>query len=310
MTTAVVFAYHDVGVRGLSVLLDQAVDVRLVVTHEDDPAETLWFESVADLARAHGLPVVTPPRRGLPPLAERIGLLAPDLVFSFYYRHLLPSGLLAVPRYGAYNMHGSLLPRYRGRAPVNWAILNGEHETGASLHVMTAAPDAGDLVDQMAVPILLDDTARDVMRKVSCAAEIVLARVLPALREGRVSRQPLDLARGSYFGRRRAEDGRIDWRQPARRVHDLVRAVAPPYPGAFADLRVGRLAVHRTRLDAVPARHRAPALYAEEDRLYADCGDACRLEVLQCLLAGERYDARQHRSRWGGRVLPLGDAPA
>jgi len=311
MTTAVVFAYHDVGVRGLLTLIDQGVEVRLVVTHDDDPTENPWFASVAETARIHGLPVATPSRRELPALAGRIRDTAPDLLFSFYYRYLLPPEVLPVPRYGAYNIHGSLLPRYRGRAPVNWAVLNGERETGASLHVMTAAPDAGDLVDQMAVPILLDDTASDVMRKVACAAEIVLYRNLPALREGRAPRRPLNLAEGSYFGRRRPEDGRIDWRQPARRIHDLVRAVAPPYPGAFSDLPVGRLEVHRTRVDPAPARHPAPSLYVEDDRLYADCGDASRLEVVQCALAGKPYDPREHRSRWGTRALPLvGDASA
>ena len=310
MTGAVVFAYHDVGVRGLSVLLDQGVEIRLVVTHEDDPAETLWFSSVAELARVHRWPCVTPSRRDLPSLAERIRSLAPDLIFSLYYRYLLPPDILTIPRYGAYNMHGSLLPHYRGRAPVNWAILNGAQETGASLHVMTAEPDAGDLVDQAAVPILVNDTAVDVMRKVTCAAEIVLARSLPALRKGCAPRRPLDLARGSYFGRRRPEDGCIDWRWPARKVHDLVRAVAPPYPGAFTDLPTGRLFVHGTRLDVVSARHSVPALYEEEDRLYADCGDGARLEVLECALAGERYDARCHRRRWPRGVLPLGDSHA
>jgi methionyl-tRNA formyltransferase len=307
MTTAVVFAYHDVGVRCLSVLIDQDVDVPLVVTHEDDPKEALWFGSVSALARAHGLPLSTPQKRRLPDLAERVSSLAPDFVFSFYYRYLLPRSILELPRLGAYNMHGSLLPRYRGRAPVNWAILNGERVTGASLHVMTESPDAGDLVDQMEVPILIDDTAVDVMGKVTCAAEIVLARSLPALREGRAPRRPLDLTQGRYYGRRRPDDGRIDWQQPARRVHDLVRAVAPPYPGAFSELAVGRLEVHRTRLDRLPARHDVPVLYAEDGRLYADCGDGRRLDVLKCTLSGEPYDACLHRKRWGDRVLPLGE---
>lgn len=310
MTTAVVFAYHDVGARALTVLLDHGVEVPLVVTHEDEPGENVWFASVADLARDHRLPVVTPDRRGLRSLLPRLRELAPDLLFSFYYRFLLPPSLLEVPRHGAYNMHGSLLPRYRGRVPVNWAVLNGERETGASLHVMTAEPDAGDLVDQMAVPILLDDTAYDVMRKVTVAAEIVLARSLPALAVGRAPRRPLDLSRGSYFGKRRPEDGRIDWTLPARRVHDLVRAVAPPYPGAFTDTAEGRLDIHRTRLDPSPARHASPALYEDNERLYVDCADGHRLEVLKCRLAGAPFDARRHRERWPGRALLLGDASA
>ena len=167
---AVVFAYHDVGVRSLSVLLAQGVDVALVVTHRDDPRETIWFASVERLAREHGLETITPEAAELPALQARLASLAPDFLFSFYYRHMLPAPILDAARRGAYNVHGSLLPKYRGRVPVNWAILHGERETGATLHEMVDKPDAGRIVDQMAVPILPDDVALDVFRKVTVAA--------------------------------------------------------------------------------------------------------------------------------------------
>ena len=115
-------------------------------------------------------------------------------------------------------MHGSLLPRYRGRAPVNWAVLHGERETGATLHYMTEKPDAGDIVAQSAVPILPDDTAREVFDKVTVAAEIALDGVLPALIAGTAPRVPQDLAAGVYFGGRRPEDG--THRLEARRGDD------------------------------------------------------------------------------------------
>ncbi|MEP7260872.1 MAG: formyltransferase, partial [Usitatibacter sp.] len=226
---AVVFAYHDVGVRCLSVLLAHGVDVPLVVTHRDDPKENIWFGNVERLAREYGLDTVTPADPA--EIAARIQAIAPEFIFSFYYRHMLPPALLGAARRGAYNMHGSLLPRYRGRVPVNWAVLNGERETGATLHEMATRPDAGGIVDQMAVPILPDDTARDVFRKVVVAAEVVMDRALPRLLDGSVRPVPQDLQAGSYYGGRKPEDGRIDWTQPARRIHDLVRAVAPPYPG-------------------------------------------------------------------------------
>ena len=170
---AVVFAYHDVGVRCLSVLLAHEIEVALVVTHRDDPKENVWFGSVERLAREHGLEIATP----ADPIevAAQVQAIEPDFLFSFYYRHMLPAPLLAAARHGAYNVHGSLLPRYRGRVPVNWAVLNGERETGATLHEMVVRPDAGGIVDQMAVPILPDDTAQDVFRKVTVAAEVVLA---------------------------------------------------------------------------------------------------------------------------------------
>ena len=185
---AVVFAYHNVGYRCLSVLLGQGVEVALVVTHEDNPAENIWFESVAALAQLHGLPVAAPPDPNAEHFVAQVAGLKPDLLFSFYYRLMLGPALLEIPRHGALNMHGSLLPRYRGRVPVNWAVIRGERETGATLHYMVAKPDAGDIVEQQSVPILPDDTALEVFNKVTLAAEIALARVLPALLSGSAPR--------------------------------------------------------------------------------------------------------------------------
>ncbi|HLK70822.1 MAG TPA: formyltransferase, partial [Steroidobacteraceae bacterium] len=197
---AVVFAYHDVGVRCLRTLLAHDVQVPLVVTHADDPMETIWFESVAQHAGWHGLPVLAVARADGRELLEAVRAAQPDFLFSFYFRALLPAPLLAAPRRGAYNMHGSLLPRYRGRAPVNWAVLNGERETGATLHAMVAKPDAGPIVAQEAVPILPDDTAIEVLRKVTVAAERALDRALPGLIDGSAPHVPQDLAAGSYYG--------------------------------------------------------------------------------------------------------------
>ncbi len=236
MTRAVVFAYSEVGVRCLRVLLAQGVEIPLLFTHTDDPGENHWFASVRKLAQDAGLRVETPEDPNTPAWIAAGRATDPDFLFSFYYRHMLGEGWLGLARRGALNMHGSLLPRYRGRAPVNWAILRGETETGASLHYMVAKPDAGALVDQQAVPILENDTALEVSLKVAGAAETVLARSLPRLIDGSAAALPLDLSAGSYFGRRTPEDGRIDWQQDARSVHDLVRAVAPPFPGAFTEV--------------------------------------------------------------------------
>jgi methionyl-tRNA formyltransferase len=284
VTRAVVFAYSEVGVRCLQVLLDAGVEIPLVFTHADDPGEGRWFGSVRELAlRQSGqrrIEVVMPEDPNTPEWIERGRAARPDFLFSFYYRHMLTAPWLVVPARGALNMHGSLLPKYRGRAPVHWAILNGETETGASLHYMLEKPDAGALVDQMAVAILENDDALAVSRKLADAAAQVLRRALPRLIAGTAQARPLDLATGSYFGRRRPEDGRIDWRQGARQVHDLVRAVAPPFPGAFTDLNGCRLMVLETRVDG-DARHpaRAPCLYAEGGAWYADCTDGRRLRL-------------------------------
>jgi methionyl-tRNA formyltransferase len=282
MTSAVVFAYHNVGVRCLSVLLAQGVTVSLVVTHRDNPGETIWFDSVEKLARTRGLSVIVPQNANDPAIVASISALAPDFLFSFYYRNMLGPELLALPRRGAYNMHGSLLPKYRGRVPVNWAVIMGERETGATLHQMVEKPDAGGIVDQEAVPIGDEDTAAEVFGKVSAAAEQVLARALPGLIAGSARIRPQDLGKGSYYGGRKPEDGRIDWAKSALEVHNLVRGVAPPYPGAFSQAGAVALRVLRTRLEPNRRpRSGPPGLYFEAGALFADCGDGKVLRLLE-----------------------------
>jgi len=288
VTRAVVFAYSEVGVRCVRELLAQGTEISILFTHEDDPGEQQWFGSVRQLGEEHGLRVETPEDLNSPYWVSEGRRGAPDFLFSFYYRYLLKPAWLEVPRRGALNMHGSLLPKYRGRAPVHWAIIQGESATGASLHYMLEKPDAGALVDQQAVPILENDTALDVSLKVADAAQTVLHRSLPRLVAGTAPAVPLDLGQGSYFGRRRPEDGRIDWRQGARTVHNLVRAVAPPFPGAFTEVNGCRLALLATRVDDQPVRHaaRAPCLYAADGAWYADCVDGRRLKILELAVRG------------------------
>ena len=288
MSKAVVFAYHNVGVRCLSVLLAHGVDVARVVTHQDSPTEAIWFDSVAELAARHDIPVITPEDPNDPAVVAELAALQAEFFFSFSYRLMLKAPLLALPKRGAWNMHGSLLPRYRGRVPVNWAIIHGERETGASLHRMVEKPDAGGIVAQQAVPILPDDTALDVFNKVTLAAEMALDRVLPELLAGRATEKQQDLAAGSYFGGRRAEDGRIDWTRPAAEIHNLIRAVAPPYPGAFSDTAEGRLRVLRSLHpsgESGPHGGR-PTLFYRDHRLFAECGDGRLLRLLAVELGG------------------------
>ncbi len=243
----VVFAYSDIGYECLDLLIARGEIVRVVFSHEDDPGETRWFRSVAELARQHGIPVRFDEPKPDSDAARLVASIAPDLIFSFYYRRMIPMAVLAAARQGAFNMHGSLLPRYRGKAPVNWAVLHGERETGVTLHHMVARADAGDIVDQEAVPIGPEDTAYDVMARMVPAARRLLDRQLAALKAGTALRRPQDEAQATYFGGRGPEDGRIDWRQPARRIADLVRAVAKPYPGAFTGFGARRLMVWKAR---------------------------------------------------------------
>jgi methionyl-tRNA formyltransferase len=285
MATAVVFGYGDVGVRCLATLLAQGVQVAQVFTHPDDPNEARWYASMMRFATEHDIPVHLSADAAGAEVESVVSGCAPDFIFSFYYRRMIPESVLRHARSAALNMHGSLLPAFRGRAPVNWVCVHGATETGASLHHMTAKPDAGALVDQLAVPILPDDTAYDVFRKVCTAAELVLSRSLPSLCAGTAVATALDLTAGSYYGARRPEDGEIDWSQGALRAHNLVRGVAPPFPGARTQLAGQTLRVFRTRLDgraaAVPAGATPACVFADGARVYARCTDGSLLRLLE-----------------------------
>lgn len=309
--SAVVFAYHNVGHRCLQVLLAQGVEVKLVVTHVDNPAENIWFESVGQLAHLHGIPVVTPDDPNTPEFHAEIAKYSPDFLFSFYYRMMLKPSLLALAKHGAFNVHGSLLPKYRGRVPVNWAIIKGETETGATLHEMVEKPDAGRVLGQCAVPILPDDNALQVFNKVTVAAEIMLNRALPDLLDGSALRRSQDLAAGSYYGGRKAADGVIHWHDSAQNIHNLVRAVAPPYPGATTTVQINGkaepLTITRTMLAPVKLTHQNPGyLNVSETRVVALCGDGRLLRILEAEFDGQLQHEVMLSARLGTGLHKLG----
>jgi methionyl-tRNA formyltransferase len=243
----IVFGYHRIGYLCLRELLAWGEDVRAVVTHRDDPGEQVWFESVADLARSAGIPVFAPHTPNTAALVRHVQALQPDIFLSFYYRRLLGKELLAIPPRGAINLHGSLLPKYRGRAPVNWVLVNGEQQTGVTLHYMAEEADAGDIIAQRVVEIAFEDTALTLFNKVAQAAVALFRDTWPLIKTGRAPRIPQDERQATTFGRRRPEDGRIDWTSPALRLYNLVRAVTRPYPGAFSSYRGRKLYVWAAR---------------------------------------------------------------
>lgn len=245
---AVVFAYHDLGCIGLRALHAAGYEIAAVFTHADDPAENRFFGSVARVAAELGVPVYAPDDVNHPLWIDRIVALAPDAIFSFYYRHLLSEPLLAAARVGAFNLHGSLLPRYRGRAPLNWALVNGETETGVTLHRMVDKADAGAIVAQKKVAIADTDTALTLHRKLGDAAAEMLAATLPAIAAGTATETAQDEKLATYVGRRRPEDGRIEWHKPAAALNNLVRAVTDPWPGAFSFAGTTRFVIWQSKV--------------------------------------------------------------
>ncbi len=233
---AVVFAYHSMGIVGLDALIKEEFDIRAIFSHLDDPKENIWFGSVAEWGKKNRIPVYCPKNVNTPEWIEMIRGLSPEVIFSFYYRNLLSRDILKIPPAGSFNLHGSMLPAYRGRCPVNWVLVNGERRTGVTLHHIIEAPDAGDIVGQKEVIIGFDDTAFTLFQKLCAEAKKLLEEVLPLIKKRTAPRVAQDLERGSYYGGRKPEDGRIDWSWSVMRIYNLVRAVTDPYPGAFTHL--------------------------------------------------------------------------
>jgi methionyl-tRNA formyltransferase len=252
----VFFGYSEVGYDCFSLLLERGDNIAALITHEDNPNEKIWFKTPAIAAREKGIPVFTPESVNNPEWRERIAALKPDLILSVYYRNMIGTKILDLPRLGAWNMHGSLLPAYRGRAPINWAILHGESRIGMTLHRMVKSADAGAIVDQEGVDLGPRDTAEEAFRNVLPCARRVLARQIDALLAGAARETPQDESKATYFGGRKPEDGRIAWTQTSRQIFNLVRAVTDPYPGAFTDVGLARLMVWWAEPDSPAARDR------------------------------------------------------
>ena len=274
---AVVLAYHNIGCIGLEALLRHGFDVRAVFTHCDDPGENTWFRSVAELAASRGLPVYAPESINHPLWVARIREMAPDIIFSFYYRKLVSKKILDIAPRGGLNLHGSLLPKYRGRCPINWVLVNDGKETGITIHHMTPRADDGDIVAQKAFPITDDDTALTLFGKAEEAAVVLLDEVLPLILAGTAPRTPQDDSRATYFGGRRPKDGKIDWTKPASAVRNLVRAVTSPYPGAFTFKGDRKLFIWEAEVEPETGGH-SPGTVISVDPFVVACGeDALRV---------------------------------
>ncbi|MBX3735983.1 MAG: formyltransferase [Candidatus Didemnitutus sp.] len=290
------FAYSEIGTECLAFLLERGAHVVALVTHADAPGETIWFRTPAATAEHAGIPVFLPESVNTPEWRERLVALQPDLILSAYYRHLIGTRLLSLARLGAFNLHGSLLPRYRGRAPLNWALVHGEPRVGLTLHRMVARADAGAIVDQESVDLSPRDTAEQAFRKILPLVRAILARQLDALLAGNAPETPQDETQATYFGARTPADGRIDWRWPTTRIFNLVRAVTAPYPGAFTEADGARLMVWW----AEPAPGRpgaAPGETLSLEPLVVATGDGA--------LALTRHEWRGVHPAWApGRIFP------
>ena len=219
----------------LAALFDSAVDIAGVVTvPRPDGQRPSGYVDLEPQAAAHGVPVRRCANINAAQEVEHVRQLAPDLLVVVGWTRLLGAELLRVPPRGCIGFHASLLPRGRGRAPVNWAILRGEDETGNTMMFLDAGTDTGDIIDQRRVPIGPDDTCATVYARVGDAGAAMLRDHLQALLDGTAPRRAQGPASGDLLRKRSPQMGITDWSRPARAVHDWIRALTEPYPGAFA----------------------------------------------------------------------------
>lgn len=285
----VVFAYSSFGAMGVRALLRNGYELAKVFTHEDDPQENIWFESVVEVCRKEGVPFATPEKVNAPELIAQVRELKPEIMFSFYYRKMLSPELLGIPPRGALNLHGSLLPKFRGRCPVNWVLIKGEKKTGVTLHYMVEKPDAGDIVGSAEVWIAKEDTAKTLSEKMVAAGDKLLDKLLPLIKTGKAPRTPMDISQGSYFGGRKPEDGKIDWTDSAWNIYNLVRAVTRPFPGAFCEFAGEKMLIWWAAPDeSAPGILLSGEMEIDEDRL----------------LVGAKFGAlRLEEIEWRGKLL-------
>ncbi|WNU99076.1 bifunctional UDP-4-amino-4-deoxy-L-arabinose formyltransferase/UDP-glucuronic acid oxidase ArnA [Enterobacter sp. DTU_2021_1002640_1_SI_PRY_ASU_LCPMC_013] len=274
----IVFAYHDMGCTGINALMESGYEITAVYTHADNQGENPFFGSVAKLAAEKNIPVYAPEDINHPLWVNHVKKEEPDVIFSFYYRNLLSEEILAAASIGAFNLHGSLLPKYRGRAPLNWVLVNGEKKTGVTLHRMNTRADAGNIVDQLAIPIEPEDVALTLHRKMCESAQMLLRRCLPVIRSGSWPESVQNEDEATRVGRRTPDDGRLDWSQPVSELHNLVRAVSEPWPGAFSYVGATKFIVWKSimHMDKHATR---PGTVISTSPLLISCGEGA-LEVV------------------------------
>lgn len=240
----------DFAVPTLRMLIDRGEEVVAVVTQPDRPkgrGQQTHPPPVKELAQKHGIPVIQPLRVRAPEVIEEIRTLAPDLIVVIAFGQILPRALLEIPRHGCINVHASLLPRYRGAAPINWCIINGEAETGITTMMMDVGLDTGDMLLKMATPIDPEENAGSLHDRLSILGAETMEATLDLLARGELSPEKQDDGASSYAPMLKKELGEIDWRREPAEIKNLVRGVTP-WPGAHTRLGGKMLKFFRARI--------------------------------------------------------------
>ncbi|WP_292028335.1 methionyl-tRNA formyltransferase [Brevundimonas sp. UBA2416] len=296
------FAYSEVGAEALALLLARDVTVAGLVTHAADPDENIWFRPPAALAHERGLPVFTPDDVNDPAWIERLRSLQPDLILSAYYRNLLPPRLLEAARLGAFNLHGSLLPRWRGAAPIQRAIMAGDRQTGVQIMRMSEGLDEGAILLSEILDIRADDTAASLGERMSHIGAGLWPRALAAIERGGVEGTE-QVGEPTYAKKITPAEARIDWSRPAAEVDAHIRGLSP-FPGAWFEVpgEDGPVRIKVLMSRVAPDGAGAPGQVLD-GALRIACGDGA-VELLRVQRAGKAAQSAEEMLR--GFPLPAG----
>ena len=279
----------DFALQTLQGLIDAGCNMVGVYTQPDRPkgrGKQMAPPPVKELARQHGIPVYQPQKLRQPEVVAELEALAPDLIVVVAYGQILPKSVLDIPAHGCINVHASLLPKYRGAAPINKAIIDGETETGITTMYMDVGLDTGDMLVKKTLTIGAEETAGELHDRLAVLGREAMEETLRQLCAGTLQREVQDDAQSSYAPMMKKEDGRIDWSRSALEVHNQVRGL-DPWPGAYTSLDGELLKLARTTpqnsADAPPGS----VVAADQDGVRIACGSGSLL-VRELQLAGRK----------------------
>ena len=249
MKSCIVFAYHNIGICGLKMLLKHKFKIQLVVTHKDQKKENLWFDSVSKFCERKKLNYKIFEEINFKKIATISKELKPDYLFSFYFRKILKKNILDSSKICSINLHGSYLPNYRGSAPVNWQIINGEKRGGVSLHLMNEKIDSGNIISQKKIIISKTDNPISLFYKIEKKSEKLLDEQLPKLLNGIVKTKPQRSGKFKIYKKRNPEDGKINWNNKTETIYNFVRGITYPYPGAYTYFNNKKIIIWEAKIE-------------------------------------------------------------
>jgi methionyl-tRNA formyltransferase len=268
----VLFIYSELGFNLLKIILKKKIKIHLVITHINKKKERIWYPSCSELCKKRKINYIYFEKTSFDRIYNIIKDQNVSCILSAYFRKLLPEKILNVPKYGAVNLHGSFLPYYRGRAPANWQIINGEKYSGGTIHYMNKFVDKGNIIYQKKISITSSMTAFQLQKKINKTIISIINKhiykiikgICPSIKQRKI---------GSYFRKRKPSDGRIIWNKSANDVYNLIRGLSSPYPGAFFLKDNKKIYIEKCSISNIKSINYKPKYLYINKNLFIKCKD-------------------------------------